>query len=309
MTDRVFYSGVNNYKKHTHSVGTSIHKFTTDIVDVDTEEFSNFNSIIARDLGSRGNKTVEVLYSGGIDSELVLTSCLQQSIPCHAVTMRLLSNNCALNTHDLYYSERFCRMHGIDQSIVDLDCDSFFENGDFVEYVQPYLINEAHVATHLWLLERCSSFRVLGGDYPLPWLHVEPRVVSPFRHHYCYYDEYMKDRGISGIGNMLSHSLEMAVMCLDQHVKLAESNGELYNGDLKRITRLKVDLYSGLVGQPFEQRLRSYGWDRVPVDVFNIMLYSGQLYSKFGTTTSGIAWGQKLAAAIKSVPGSNNKFN
>jgi len=119
----------------------------------------------------------------------------------------------------------------------------------------------------------------------------------------------MKDRGISGIGNMLSHSLEMAVMCLDQHVKLAEYNNELYNGDLKRITRLKVDLYSGLVGQPFEQRLRSYGWDRVPVDVFNIMLYSGQLYSKFGTTTSGIAWGQKLAAAIKSVPGSNNKFN
>jgi len=309
MTSRVFYTGVNNYKKHTHTVGTSIHKFTTDIIDVAMESLPDFNSVVARDLATRGNKIVEVLYSGGIDSELVLASCLQQKIPVRAVTMRLVSNNCSLNTHDLYYSERFCRMYGIDQHIVDLDRDRFFGNGDFVSYVEPYLINEAHVATHLWLLEQCTSFPVLGGDYPWPWLHVAPRVISPFRHHYCYYDKFMQDRNITGIGNMLSHSLEMAVMCLSKHTQLAESNADLYNGDLKRITRLKVDLYSDLVGQRFEQRLRSYGWDRVPVDVFNIMLYSGQLYSRFGTTTSSISWGQSIAGAIKSLPGSNNKFN
>lgn len=308
MTTRVFYSGRSNYKKHTHTLGKSIHKFETVLCDVETEQFNNFNDIIARDLGSRGNKIVEVLYSGGIDSELVLASCLKQGIPCRAVTMRLLTNNCAINTHDLYYSERFCRAQGIPQHIVDLDCDRFFGNGDFVAYLEPYLITEPHVATHFWLLEQCSSFPVLGGDYPWPWLHVEPRVVSPYRHHYSYYDEFMASKGITGIGSVLSHSLEIATHCLREHVKLAQGNLATYNGDLKRITQLKADLYTSLCGVQLEQRLRSFGWDRVPVGVFNLMLYSGQLLTQFGTTNSEIVWQEKIAQAIDSMPGTNNRF-
>lgn len=305
---RVFYSGYLAYKKHTHTVSQGIQQFATHISDTETEDLFTFDSIIARDLNVRGNKTVEILYSGGMDSELVLVSCLKQNIPVVAVTMRLTSRGCALNTHDLYYSEKFCRENNIAQKIIDLDCDRFFSNGDYIPYLEPYLITQPHVATHMWLFEQCSSFPVIGGDYPWPWVY--PRLISPFRYHYCYYDEFMKSRGITGIGNVLSYSLEMSMLCAERHTKLVEANPGMYNGGPKLITKLKQDLYSDLVGQRFEARFRSDGWTQIPTSVFTLTPQRGELYQKFGVveTNTSISWEEKMAMAIGGEPGSNDRF-
>lgn len=309
MTNHVFYSGRLNYKKHTHTIGLGTQQFATHISDVETEDFQTFDNIIARDLGSRGNKTVEVLYSGGMDSELVLASCIKQHIPCVAVTMKLMGNGCVLNTHDLYYSERFCRNNSIPHKIIELDCDRFFDNGDHIAYLEPFLITHPHVATHFWLFEQCESFPVIGGDYPWPWVY--PRIISPFRHHYCYYDEFMKKRNITGIGNILSYSLEASMFGASKHTELVEGNPGEYDGTPRRIARLKHRLYSDFLGTELEQRFRSDGWTQLPVTVFNLGQYRGDLYKRFKVveTDTSISWEQKMATAIGGVPGSNNRFS
>ena len=79
-----FYSGRSNYKKHT----LENNRFTTELVDVDLMGLDNIHDIFAEHLQARQSRTVEVLYSGGLDSEAVLASCVKSHIPVRAVTMR-----------------------------------------------------------------------------------------------------------------------------------------------------------------------------------------------------------------------------
>ena len=296
----ITYSGFRDYKR----LVVENNVFTTEILDVETEDFTSLHDIVARSIGCHG---VEVLYSGGLDSELVLASCITNKIPCTAITMRLLSNGCVLNAHDLYYSEKFCRTNSISQSVVDLDVDKFFNNGDHVSYLEPYKITQPHVATHFWLLNQCTGFPIIGGDYP--WPQIQNNTISPFRHHYSYYDQYMRDHHIRGIGNMLSDCLEMSTLLVSHHVNLERSDPVRYNGNQVNISNLKVDMYNQLSGWRFEKRLRSYGWEHAPRALVDLVQLGADLIRRFGSTTSSIVWGKKLADSFGIVPGSNDKFN
>ena len=63
--------GLNNYKKCTLELGENNHKFTTELLDVPFESNRNITDIFNDHLSIRQTKYVEVLYSGGLDSELV----------------------------------------------------------------------------------------------------------------------------------------------------------------------------------------------------------------------------------------------
>lgn len=293
-----FYSGRSNYKKHT----LENNRFTTELVDVDLMGLSNIHDIFAEHLQARQSRTVEVLYSGGLDSEAVLASCVKSHIPVRAVTMRLMVNGYPINTSDLYYSERFCRTHGVHQQLVDLSVDSFFENGDYIRYLEPYGITEPHVATHFWLFEQCQGFPVLGGEYSWPWHH-RP-VLSPHRHVYSMYDRFLRSRGILGIGNMLGHSLDSNLAFVKNHLEIY--NPQQHDGNDLRIPHLKVDLFRHMGLGDFELRLKSYGWEGVSKGVFNLALYREHLLKTFGAKTNVIAWGEKVGAVIGADPGSND---
>ena len=99
-------------------------------------------------LSIRQTETVEVLYSGGLDSELVLHVCKHNNIPVKAITMRLIAKGITINMVDMYYSTKFCREHEIEQKIVDLNVTDFYASGDYLRYLDPYEITEPHIATH-----------------------------------------------------------------------------------------------------------------------------------------------------------------
>lgn len=295
-----FYSGRRNYKKHT----LENNRFTTELVDVDLMGVTDIHEIFSIHLESRQSNTVEVLYSGGLDSECVLASCLKNRIPVRAMTMRLLVNGYPINTHDLYYSEKFCRSTGVEQKLVDLDVDRFFENGDYIQYLEPFAISRPHVATHFWLFEQCTGFPVLGGEYSWPWHH-KP-LISPHRHCYSLYDQFLRSRGISGIGNMLGHSLDSNLVFIKKHLEIF--NPARHNGNNLQIPYLKVDLFKSLGLGNFELRLKSYGWEGVPADVFDLAPYASYLMDKFKHKHNSIAWGEQVGAAIGAPPGSNDLF-
>ncbi len=303
MTSHWF--GFNNFKKITCSNDKDgLKHFNTLILDVEKVSCSNINQVFMLYLEQRQTKFVEVLYSGGLDSECVIASCLINKIPVRAVTMKLLVNGYPINTHDLYYSEKFCRQNGIEQKIVDLQVDHFFESGQYISYLEPYQIIEPHVATQFWLFEQCTGFPVLGGEYCWPWTH--QNLISPVRHEYSYYDVFLKDQGINGIGNMLGHGLESNLMFITSHLKIF--NNQIHDGNMLKIPKLKLDLYQAMGLGTFELRMRSYGWEGVPKSVIDKSIYRNHLLDKFGSTSNSISWGNEIAKAINGLPGTNDKF-
>jgi hypothetical protein len=301
----IWRDGLDNYKQYTHNINvdTNIHNFNIEILDIPYTEYSSLSDYTVSVLGNKGTKFVDILYSGGLDSELALVLCLQNKIPVRAITMRLIVKGYAINTHDLYYSEKFCRANNVQHIIIDLDVEHFFENGIHINYLSPYFITEPHVATHFWLFEQCEGFPVLGGDYSWPWVH-KP-LLSPHRHNYSYYDKFLRDNNMEGIGNFLNYSLASNLICIKTHLEVFKKNQ--LETDPKNIPIFKQSFW-GTLNLPLpERRARSYGWDNS--SVFNLSRYKVSLIKEFGVTHSTITWGNHITNIIGGDRNTNGKYN
>jgi hypothetical protein len=291
--------GLNDFKKCTLELGENSHKFTTELLDVPFEYGRDITDIFNDHLSNRQTKYVEVLYSGGLDSELVLLSCIKNSIPVIAITLVIKINRLTINTHDLYYAEKFCREHDITHKLIELDSDKFFQNGEYLKYLKPYYIIEPHVATHLWLIEQCSYFPILGGDWPWAQTHIENKVLSPFRLEFASYERFMSDKGIHGIGNMIGCSLEstykLIQIHLDNHI-----GGE-------PVSNFKSRMYQTMYPE-LEPRLRMYGWEHHKTKSFNLLNYKIELIKQLKPTIPNIKWNNTIKTLLNTEANENDKF-
>jgi hypothetical protein len=302
----VWQDGINNYKKYTHDINmdTKIHSFNTELLEVPDNNYSSLSEYCVDILQNRTTKFVDVLYSGGLDSELVLTLCLQNNIPVRAVTMKLMVNEYPLNTHDLYYSEKFCRANKVEQILINLDVEKFFESGQHYNYLKPYLITQPHVATHFWLFEQCDGFPVLGGEYSWPWSH-KP-LLSPHRHQFSYYDKFLVDNNIDGIGNFMNYCNSSNLLFIKNHLEVVNSTS--IATDFKNIPIFKQKLWVKLNLPSPELRLRSYGWESAPFSVIDLAGYKLALTEEFGKTYSSITWGKTISNIIGEGCTTNDKY-
>jgi hypothetical protein len=291
--------GLNDFKKCTLELGENSHKFTTELLDVPFENNRNITDIFNDHLANRQTKYVEILYSGGLDSELVLLSCIKNNIPIIAITLVIKIEGLIINTHDLYYAEKFCRDNNITHKLVELDADKFFQNGNHLSYLCPYYIIEPHVATHLWLIEQCSYFPIIGGDWPWPHTHVENKVLSPFRLEFSSYERFMKDKGINGIGNMISYSLESSYKLIEIHL-----NNHIPG---ETISNFKSRMYQVMYPE-LKTRLKSYGWEQHRTKSFNLIHYKTELIKQLKYTIPFIKWNHTIKNLLNTQVTENDKF-
>jgi hypothetical protein len=291
--------GLNGYKKCTLELGSNTHKFTTELLNVPFNINRSISDIFNDHLSIRQHKLVEVLYSGGLDSELILLHCLRNNIPVIAITMVIRVNGLIINTHDLYYSEKFCRAHNITHTLIDFNADKFFENGDYCKYLKPYYIIEPHIATHFWLLEQCQSFPILGGDWP--WVHMDKtdKILSPARLEFSSYERFMADNSITGIGNMIGFSLDSTLKLIQLHME-------------NHVNGLPVSVIKGLmykkIEPSIEPRLRSYGWENHRTNSFNMVKYKIDLIKSLQPSTCTIKWNTAITDMLQTSINYNDKF-
>lgn len=299
--------GHRNYKKITFEFNkdTKEHFFHIELLEVDTESYDSIYDIFAMHLSTRQTKYVEVLYSGGLDSEIVLIGCMKNKIPTKAITMRIMSNGYLLNTRDIYYAEKFCRNFKIEQKFLDLDVDNWFDNGNHLKYLDNYKITEPHVSTQLWLVEQCSGFPVLGGSYTWPQTHKVNKVLSPHKHCYSVYDKFMSDNNIHGIGNMQNYSLEANLMFIKSHLNIF--NPSIHNGNLKKLPVLKRDIFTNLGFNNLELRQTQHGWEIHP-DIFDAVSLTNYYRKYYGLVNNSISWGDKIGTILSSPIRYNNTF-
>jgi len=286
-------TGLNGYKKHT----LDNNHFTTELSECQFEPGRNVDDIFYDHLVNRPNSPVELLYSGGLDSELVLMSLLKNKIPVEAMTMVITIKGAILNVVDLYYSEKFCRENNVKQNLFYFDAVDFYGSEKYLEYVLPFKITEPHVASHFWLIEQCHNYPIIGGDWP--WLQVNKKVLSPFKLAFSSYERFMESRGISGIGNMISHSFESSYYFIEQHLKEHKTDNDKFH----TVPFLKYKMYDMK-----EPRIKSYGWEDCPVQLFNINQYKFELLKQLGIIKSTIKWGDKIKLLIDSLEKSNSFF-
>lgn len=292
--------GLNGYKKCTLEVfNTFRHQFTTEILDVPFENDRDITEIFNDHLSIRQSKYVEVLYSGGLDSELVLLSCMKNNIPVIAITLIIKVEGLIINTHDLYYAEKFCRENNITHKLVELNASKFFDEGIYLDYLTPYHIIEPHVATHMWLIEQCDYFPIIGGDWPWVQAHLENKVLSPTRLDFSSYERFMKDKGILGIGNMIGYSLESTTKLIQIHLDNFIPDESVSNFK----SRMYQTMFPGI-----ESRLRSYGWEKHKTAKFNIGNYKLALLKQLGGVIPHIKWNQTIRTLLNTDTSENNKF-
>lgn len=283
--------------------------FIMDMLDAPVNKFPDVKDAFASHL-SGAKQPAEVLYSGGLDSECILVACLEKKIPVIAITMRLMYKGKPFNTHDLYYAEKFCRANDIRQVFYDLEITDFFGNGDHIKYMEPYKITYCNVAAHMWLIDQCHHFPVIGGDYCWPQVNIGKKLYSPNRHEFFFYDAFMQDKGIDGVGNMISHSLDSNIFFIKEHVKVYTADPVNTGGDDLRISNLKLRILENLGFGKLEPRHKSYGWETIEYRQkwFDGIGITKQLREQFGPVTSVIRWGEKLGSAIDTGPGENASY-
>lgn len=286
-------TGLNGYKKHT----LDNNHFTTELTECQFESGRNLDDIFYDHLINRPNSPVELLYSGGLDSELVLMSLLRNKIPVEAMTMVITIKGAILNVVDLYYSEKFCRENNVKQNLFYLDAVDFYKSGKYLKYALPFKITEPHVSSHMWLIEQCHNYPIVGGDWP--WLQAEKRVLSPYKLAFSSYERFMNSKGIDGIGNMISHSFESSYYFIEQHLKEHRTGNDSHH----TVPFTKYKMYG--VNEP---RIKSYGWEECPLKLFDINKYKNDLLKILGTPKSNIIWGEQLSKLIGSTITSNNLF-
>lgn len=306
-----WYSGYQNFKKHTLTIDreTKTNNYCIEILDTEIPNIDrNIFDIFGDYFSIRQNKVVEVLYSGGMDSELILYACLIKKIPVRALTMRILVDGVVLNTHDLYYSEKFCRQYNVEQKIIDFDATKFYENGEHYKYLDPYRITQFHVASHFWLYEQSTGFPVLGGEYTWPWVSVDPMIISPIKYVYSVYDKFLHDNGIHGVGSVMSYGLESNIKLMKSHIKVMRQDTNKFGGDNIKIVFFKNAMWKDLGYPNPELRLKNYGWESVSYANLNTNYIKLDLFKRYGTTFDKIKWNYKIAEVLNSVPGENTKF-
>lgn len=294
-----WYSGLNDYKKLTFIPGEESNTFITEILDVEPSPFTNIHDTFAEHLRN-AHLPVEVLYSGGLDSECVLVSCLINKIPVIAVTMRILVGGCPINIVDLYYSEQFCRENGIKQVFYDLELDKFLDNGDHIQYMDPYQLDSLGGMSMHWLIEQCHSFPVIGGDYAWPLINIDRLAYSPTNYSNATIDLFMREKGIPGISNMISHSMEANIAFISEHLSVYQ-----HDSDLRFI---KNKIMENLGFGKLQHRIKSNGWELTKIvrDHLNIQKLNEDFATRCRPTQSIIKWNQTLANLIGGEPGENN---
>jgi len=221
-----WYSGKNNFKYHKldHVNKKFISGYTGHADSVDRPP-SDFYREILQEEAAVGQ--LSLMYSGGVDSECVAVTCVKHKIPLKVWTKRFLLKGIEVNVQDLYYSEKFCRRHGLEQTLIDCDLDHV----DWLHYCKYYATHWV-AASHFWLLERVDGVPIFGGDVPYPRhdqfgnLEFEPRYI---RH--STYDVLLAEQGRSGITNMASHTYELMISWLKIYSKFFKRHGEKFCGD------------------------------------------------------------------------------
>lgn len=159
---------------------------------------------------------IHILYSGGLDSEFVLSVFLSLGMKVTPVIMNLWSKHgLNYNQHESKYAYKFCEEKNIKPLIFDLNFDDFVESGKLIDIAAPIKTCSISLPPSMWLASQIDGTVLTGNDPPhlrldkktnLWYLDEEELIHSQFR--------YWKNQNLYGTPFFLSYTPEQMLSFL-----------------------------------------------------------------------------------------------
>lgn len=105
------------------------------------------------------NGKIAVLYSGGIDSEIVVQSFFESKIPIDIYIVRFNNN---LNLHDISWATKFCDDRNLSYTFLDLNINKWLDGG-VEEYALPVKCQSPQIPISYWAVNQIDDY-VVSGD-------------------------------------------------------------------------------------------------------------------------------------------------
>lgn len=206
-----YTTGHRNYQ--TVEYDSVSRKLTTTFNEQSIFQCNSLRESLQNDVRGVGNKKIAVMFSGGMDSEIVLEVCRDIGVNFYAVFCLYTYKSMPVNTHELYHVEKYCRENNTKLKIIRLDLEWFFEYGEYLEYAKTYICNIAQIVPYLWIIDQIDDCLLLGGDAPHivnnnPLKFFEPIIGQTSMERMF----AMQQR--AGIPNFLTYSLGSMTKCL-----------------------------------------------------------------------------------------------
>jgi hypothetical protein len=126
----------------------------------------------ARLLRAATDQDLFVLFSGGLDSEVVLQSFLFAGIGVTAAITRFARD---LNRHDIAYAIRFCETHQVPYRLLDIDIEHFFASGAALDYARRATCVQPQLLHTMWAMDQVDGYPILGSGE----CYLERRGAAP----------------------------------------------------------------------------------------------------------------------------------
>lgn len=108
------------------------------------------------------NQKFNVLFSGGIDSEIVMQSFIWAGLT-QRTKATIIRFTGGYNDHDIAYAIDFCKYHAIPYELMELDIVEFFNSKEYIPYGMKYQSIQLAQIQCIWALDRIQDdIPVLG---------------------------------------------------------------------------------------------------------------------------------------------------
>ena len=163
------------------------------------------------------NGEIQLLYSGGLDSEYVARVLLHLGIKFTPVIIQLknVKENSIYNDHDTAYAFDFCKSHNLTPKIYDLDFDKFVSSGQWRTIAESVECCAIAVPATLYVASQLDGFTILGNDPP--YLRYEKETDKWYLEELQYIHSilrYYKKFNLNGCPFLLSYTPEMMLSFL-----------------------------------------------------------------------------------------------
>lgn len=182
--------------------------------------------IAARTIAEVADGPIDLLLSGGIDSEVAAQSFLLAGIPFTAHILRFADG---INWHDIQYAVQFCQSRYLPYVLHDLDILKFLA-GDMYRYAAATQSVSPQLCAVMWLVDRLDGYPVLGQGEPLlvrrpngHWALRESEKINAWYRHFIVNDR----AGVPGFHQYCPEQMLSYLQSFVDHPMLAATSGKL----------------------------------------------------------------------------------
>jgi len=157
-----------------------------------------------------------VTYSGGLDSEFVLSVFLHMGMDIKPVIMNLNTDDgISYNSFESKYAYDYCDSKNIKPIVFDLNFDEFVRSGQMLSIAEPIKCSSISLPASMWLVSQLDGTVMTGNDPPHlklnqtdnKWyLDEEELIHTQFR--------YWKNNNVEGTPFFLSYTPELMLSFL-----------------------------------------------------------------------------------------------